>query len=127
MRISFNDRDGHRGHILGVHETVCDVVLHMRFLMRNGGHYTAFFLYLTLFNSNKKDFGEGKQTFSHAEHYQDPINQECCIVTTMEAHISVITLGVLDLEKSTGFYCDDLGLPTKGIIGTEFKGDETHP
>jgi uncharacterized protein len=45
----------------------------------------------------------------------------------MEAHISVITLGVTDLEKSLAFYRDGLGLPTKGIIGTEFKGDETHP
>ena len=70
MRISFNDCHGHRGHILGVHETVCDVVLHMSFLMRNGGHYTAFFLYLTLFHSEIKDFGQGQHTFSHAEHYQ---------------------------------------------------------
>jgi len=45
----------------------------------------------------------------------------------MEAHISLITLGVTDLEKSLAFYRDGLGLPTKGIIGTEFKGDETHP
>ncbi len=45
----------------------------------------------------------------------------------MEAHISVITLGVTDLEKSLAFYRDGLGLPTKGIVGTEFKGDETHP
>jgi uncharacterized protein len=45
----------------------------------------------------------------------------------MEAHISVITLGVTDLEKSLTFYRDGLGLPTKGIIGTEFKGDEAHP
>ena len=45
----------------------------------------------------------------------------------MEAHISVITLAVTDLEKSLAFYRDGLGLPTKGIIGTEFIGDETHP
>ncbi len=45
----------------------------------------------------------------------------------MEAHISVITLAVTDLEKSLAFYRDGLGLPTKGIIGTEFKGDKTHP
>jgi uncharacterized protein len=45
----------------------------------------------------------------------------------MEAHISVITLGIIDLEKSLAFYRDGLGLSTKGIVGTEFKGDETHP
>jgi uncharacterized protein len=45
----------------------------------------------------------------------------------MEAHISVITVAVTDLEKSLAFYRDGLGLLTKGIIGTEFKGDETHP
>ena len=48
-------------------------------------------------------------------------------MTTKEAHISVITIGVHDLEKSPAVYRDGLGLPTKGIIGTEFKGDETHP
>ena len=45
----------------------------------------------------------------------------------MEPYISVITLAVTDLEKSLSFYRDGLGLPTKGMIGTEFKGDETHP
>ena len=45
----------------------------------------------------------------------------------MEAHISVITVAVTDLEKSLAFYRDGLGLPTKGIIGTEFTGDETQP
>jgi len=45
----------------------------------------------------------------------------------MKPHISVITLGVNDLEKSLTFYRDGLGLRTNGIIGTEFKGDETHP
>ena len=45
----------------------------------------------------------------------------------MTPRISVITLGVNDLEQSLAFYRDGLGLPTKGIIGTEFKGDETNP
>ena len=45
----------------------------------------------------------------------------------MKPRISVITLGVNDLEKSLAFYRDGLGLQTNGIIGTEFKGDETHP
>jgi catechol 2,3-dioxygenase-like lactoylglutathione lyase family enzyme len=30
-------------------------------------------------------------------------------------------LGVSDLEKSLTFYRDGLGLPTKGIVGTEFE------
>jgi catechol 2,3-dioxygenase-like lactoylglutathione lyase family enzyme len=45
----------------------------------------------------------------------------------MKPQISVITLGVNDLEKSLAFYRDGLGLQTNGIIGTEFKGDESHP
>jgi catechol 2,3-dioxygenase-like lactoylglutathione lyase family enzyme len=45
----------------------------------------------------------------------------------MKPRISVITLGVNDLEKSLAFYRYGLGLQTNGIIGTEFKGDETHP
>jgi catechol 2,3-dioxygenase-like lactoylglutathione lyase family enzyme len=39
----------------------------------------------------------------------------------MKPRIKVITLGVSDLEKSLTFYRDGLGLPTKGIIGTEFE------
>jgi catechol 2,3-dioxygenase-like lactoylglutathione lyase family enzyme len=39
----------------------------------------------------------------------------------MKARISVLTLGVSDLEKSVSFYRDGLGLPTKGIIGREFE------
>jgi hypothetical protein len=39
----------------------------------------------------------------------------------MKARITVITLGVDDLEKSLKFYHDGLGLPTKGIIGKEFE------
>jgi catechol 2,3-dioxygenase-like lactoylglutathione lyase family enzyme len=45
----------------------------------------------------------------------------------MKPRISVITLGVDDLEKSLAFYRDGLGLQTQGMIGTEFSGDETHP
>ncbi len=44
----------------------------------------------------------------------------------MEPRISVITLGVDDLQRSVAFYRDGLGLQTRGIIGTEFKGDDTH-
>ncbi len=39
----------------------------------------------------------------------------------MKAHITVVTLGVDDLERSVAFYRDGMGLPTKGIIGTEFE------
>jgi len=39
----------------------------------------------------------------------------------MKSRIKVITLGVSDLERSLAFYCDGLGLPTEGIIGTEFE------
>ncbi|MCJ8008162.1 VOC family protein [Lederbergia wuyishanensis] len=39
----------------------------------------------------------------------------------MKPRISVITLGVDDLEKSLQFYRDGLGLPTEGIVGREFE------
>ncbi|MEX2543097.1 MAG: VOC family protein [Trueperaceae bacterium] len=39
----------------------------------------------------------------------------------MRPRIKVITLGVEDLERSLAFYRDGLGLPTKGIVGTEFE------
>jgi len=39
----------------------------------------------------------------------------------MKPRIKVITLGISDLERSLAFYRDGLGLPTKGIIGTEFE------
>jgi catechol 2,3-dioxygenase-like lactoylglutathione lyase family enzyme len=39
----------------------------------------------------------------------------------MKPRISVLTLGVADLEKSLAFYRDGLGLPTKGIVGREFE------
>jgi catechol 2,3-dioxygenase-like lactoylglutathione lyase family enzyme len=39
----------------------------------------------------------------------------------MKPRITVLTLGVADLEKSLAFYRDGLGLPTKGIVGREFE------
>ena len=39
----------------------------------------------------------------------------------MKPRVTVITVGVDDLEKSLRFYRDGLGLPTQGIIGTEFE------
>jgi uncharacterized glyoxalase superfamily protein PhnB len=38
----------------------------------------------------------------------------------MKPSISLITLGVDDLERALRFYRDGMGWPTEGIIGTEF-------
>lgn len=38
----------------------------------------------------------------------------------MQPRISVLTLGVADLDRALVFYRDGLGLPTDGIIGREF-------
>jgi uncharacterized protein len=40
---------------------------------------------------------------------------------TMKPRITVITLGVDDLERALRFYKDGLGLKTKGIVGREFE------
>jgi uncharacterized protein len=39
----------------------------------------------------------------------------------MKPKITILTLGVDDLERAVKFYRDGLGLPTKGIIGTQFE------
>ena len=39
----------------------------------------------------------------------------------MKPRISVLTIGVADLERSLAFYRDGLGLPTEGIVGREFE------
>ncbi|WP_090230749.1 VOC family protein [Filomicrobium insigne] len=39
----------------------------------------------------------------------------------MKPRISVLTLGVSNLENSLSFYRDGLGLPTEGVIGREFE------
>jgi catechol 2,3-dioxygenase-like lactoylglutathione lyase family enzyme len=39
----------------------------------------------------------------------------------MQPHIGVLTIGVDDLERSLRFYRDGLGLPSEGIVGTEFE------
>jgi catechol 2,3-dioxygenase-like lactoylglutathione lyase family enzyme len=39
----------------------------------------------------------------------------------MKPRITLITLGVDDLEKSVAFYRDGLGLHTEGIVGAEFE------
>jgi len=39
----------------------------------------------------------------------------------MKPRITVITLGVDDLERAVAFYREGLGLPTGGIVGAEFE------
>ena len=39
----------------------------------------------------------------------------------MQPRITLLTLGVADLERAVAFYRDGLGWPTKGIVGTEFE------
>ena len=45
----------------------------------------------------------------------------------MEPKVHVITLAVESLERALEFYRDGLGLQTRGIVGTEFAGDEVSP
>ena len=39
----------------------------------------------------------------------------------MQPRVTVITIGVDDLERAFSFYHDGLGLPSDGIVGTEFE------
>lgn len=39
----------------------------------------------------------------------------------MKPRLTVLTLAVDDLERAVRFYRDGLGLPTQGVIGTEFE------
>lgn len=39
----------------------------------------------------------------------------------MKPHLTVITLGVDDLERALRFYRDGLGLATDGIVGQQFE------
>ncbi len=39
----------------------------------------------------------------------------------MKPRITLITLGVDDLQRAVAFYRDGLGLKTEGIVGTEFE------
>jgi catechol 2,3-dioxygenase-like lactoylglutathione lyase family enzyme len=39
----------------------------------------------------------------------------------LKPRITMLTLGVDDLEQAVRFYRDGLGLPTKGIVGQEFE------
>lgn len=39
----------------------------------------------------------------------------------MQPRITVLTLGVADLDRAVRFYRDGLGFPTEGIVGREFE------
>src|SRR2546422_662715 len=39
----------------------------------------------------------------------------------MKPRVTILTVGVDDLEKALRFYRDGLGLPTQGIVGREFE------
>src|SRR5258706_12490464 len=39
----------------------------------------------------------------------------------MKPRITLITLGVDDLQRAVRFYRDGLGLKTEGVVGTEFE------
>ncbi len=45
----------------------------------------------------------------------------------MEARIDVITLAVADLDRALAFYRDGLGLDSRGVVATEFEGDDVAP
>jgi catechol 2,3-dioxygenase-like lactoylglutathione lyase family enzyme len=45
----------------------------------------------------------------------------------MQGRIDIITLAVADLERALIFYRDGLGLESRGVLGTEFAGDEVNP
>ncbi len=48
-------------------------------------------------------------------------------VSEMDARIDVITLAVADLDRALAFYRDGLGLASRGVVGTEFLGDDDTP
>ena len=45
----------------------------------------------------------------------------------MEPKIHIITLAVADLARALAFYRDGLGLTSRGVLGTEFAGDDVNP
>jgi hypothetical protein len=46
---------------------------------------------------------------------------------SLHPRIHVITLGVDDLERAVAFYREGLGLPSEGITGTQYPGDDESP
>jgi uncharacterized protein len=45
----------------------------------------------------------------------------------MQPRFHVITPGVDDVQRALRFYREGLGLPSPGVVGTEFQPDETNP
>ena len=45
----------------------------------------------------------------------------------MQPRIHVLTLAVDDLDRALRFYRDGLGLPSEGVLGAEWQGDDTQP
>ena len=45
----------------------------------------------------------------------------------MKPRIDVLTLAANDLDKAAEFYQEGLGLPSEGILGDEFEGDDNNP
>jgi hypothetical protein len=45
----------------------------------------------------------------------------------MESRIDIITLAVSDLERALCFYREGLGWESRGVVGTEFAGDDVEP
>ena len=45
----------------------------------------------------------------------------------MDARIDIITLAVRDLDRALAFYRDGLGLESRGVVATEFVGNDTTP
>jgi uncharacterized protein len=39
----------------------------------------------------------------------------------MKPRITIVTIGVDDLQRALEFYCNGLGFPSRGIVGTEFE------
>ncbi len=44
----------------------------------------------------------------------------------MKGRIDIITLAVADLERAHAFYRDGLGFESRGVLGTEWAGDEVN-
>ncbi len=69
---------------------------------------------------------EWAEQFSYTPQEQandTPVSKE----ERMDARIEVVTLAVSDLDRGLAFYRDGLGLESRGILGTEFVGDDVVP
>src|SRR5215831_8193244 len=45
----------------------------------------------------------------------------------MDARIDIITLAVRDLDRALAFYRDGLGLESRGVVATDFVGNDATP